>query len=279
MRPAPRDRSGHGPGRSTGARRGWPAPEARCRVVVRRPRCGGAVVARPVLRGPLPHVAGDVDEAVAVRGEAADRRGACVAVEQVVVEREVALPGVGHHATARGGVLSPGVGGAPEPTAGRQLPLRLGRQRLAGPRGVGEGVDVRDVGDRVAVEAVQAAARALGVAPLGARHPGPPGPVVVEADPPGRWREHQRPRDQLVGGGVREGGGVRRRLRHGRVPGGPDEPTELRHRHRVLVHPEPVGPRLVDRALLGVELLGAHEERAARDPHHVLRRTSGRVRG
>src|SRR5262249_28244986 len=48
----------------------------------------------PVAR-PLPHIADHVEEPVAVRGKAADRRGACIAVLFGIVDGKDALPGIG----------------------------------------------------------------------------------------------------------------------------------------------------------------------------------------
>jgi len=55
--------------------------------------------------------------------------------------------------TGRLGLVAPGVAGAVEAAARRQLPLRLGRQRLAGPRGVACGVLEGDVHDRMVLAA------------------------------------------------------------------------------------------------------------------------------
>src|SRR4029079_783754 len=55
-------------------------------------------------------------------------------------------------------------------------------------------------------------------------------------------------------------------------------PSELCHRHGVLVHPEAVDLDGVDGSLLGVEVLGAHGELTTGDPDHVLRGPSARPR-
>src|SRR6187431_2800999 len=51
--------------------------------------------------GPLPDIAGHVEQAVAIRREGPDRRGALVLVQEQVLPWEIALPGVRHHAVAR----------------------------------------------------------------------------------------------------------------------------------------------------------------------------------
>ena len=224
-----------------------------------------------VLARPLPDVPGHVDQAVAVRGELADRGGALVAVEQVVLHGEVALPGVGHHPSPRGELVSPGEHGAVETAAGRELPLGLGRQLLAGPGGVRQRVGVRHVRDGVQVAAVQGAVRPFGMPPLRRRRPGPPGPEVVQADATARRGEDERARHQLLGIRVREVQCVGGDLRDRDVAGRLHEPSELRHGHRVLVDPEAVDPDRVDGSLLGIEVLGAHRELPTGDPDHVLR--------
>ena len=62
-------------------------------------------------------------------------------------------------------------------------------------------------------------------------------------------------------------------------PEGPGSSVAGRDRHGMFVHPEPVDPDLVDRALLGVVVLRAHEERAPLDPGHVARRRAGGIDG
>src|SRR3954468_4369072 len=99
---------------SRGAARGW----------------GGGLV--EAVRGPLPHVAGHVEEAVAVGREGAGGRSAFVAVEREVLPRKLALPGVRHGPAVRERLMAPGVGRALESSARGVLPLGLGRENLAG---------------------------------------------------------------------------------------------------------------------------------------------------
>src|SRR6476646_4363772 len=92
---------------------------------------GGKPVGRP-----LPDVAGDVVEAVAVRGKAADGRGALVAVELQVLPGELALPGVRHRLAVREVLVAPREYRSLETAAGGELPLGFGGQVLPRPRGV-----------------------------------------------------------------------------------------------------------------------------------------------
>src|SRR4051812_28034681 len=91
---------------------------------------------REPVRRPLPDVAGHPVQAVPVRGERTDRRGALEAIEAEVLPRELALPGVGPVPTLRRQFVPPRVDGALEATARRVLPLGLRRQLLARPRRV-----------------------------------------------------------------------------------------------------------------------------------------------
>src|SRR5215470_8171745 len=147
-----------GPGRARPGSTGRAASALRLSPVPRR----------EVVAGPFPDVAGHVVEPVAVRGERAHRRGALVAVGEQVLPGELTLPGVGHHDPIRRELIAPGVGRAVQAAPGRVLPLRLGGQFLAGPRGVRLGVFVGDVGHRMALPAAAVAAGPLRVAPAGA---------------------------------------------------------------------------------------------------------------
>src|SRR3954451_7540108 len=102
-------------------------------VLAPRRRAGGAAAAcglgrfapgvRPPTPGPLPDVAGDVVEPVAVGGEPLDRRRALEAVRAEFLPGEAAEPAVGHHPTAGLRVVAPGVDGLVEATTGGVLPL------------------------------------------------------------------------------------------------------------------------------------------------------------
>ena len=95
--------------------------------------------ARPSRRGrrfepvgrPFPDVAGHVVDPVAVRREALDRRRTLVTVRTEVLPRKLPLPRIRHHAAAWRELLAPRERRSVEIAAGRVLPLRLGRERLA----------------------------------------------------------------------------------------------------------------------------------------------------
>ena len=211
--------------------------------------------------GPLPDVAGHVVQPVAVGGERADGGGAAV-----TAPGELALPGVRH---PRVGLVAPRVRRALQAAARGELPLRLGRECRTGPRGVGHGVLVGDVHDRVACARVGVAARALRAAPGRARHVVPPPLPVVQGHRAARGTEDERAGDQHLGIGIGVVGGVGHALGQGDVAGLADEAPERGDGHRLRVDPEPRDLDAPDRALLGVEVLAAHEERARRDPGHA----------
>jgi len=92
------------------------------------------------------------------------------------------MPGVRHILAAGRQLIAPGKHGAVEPAARREFPFGLRRQVLAGPSGVGQCVREGDVHDRMIVEPVDVAFRAIGVAPVRALEEGPPLAPVAQID-------------------------------------------------------------------------------------------------
>src|SRR5215467_6850376 len=103
----------------------------------------------PIAR-PLPDIADHVVEAVAVRFEAADRRGPYVAVLVGVVDGEDALPGVGDR-PARAIERARPVVLAVAATARGEFPLRLGRQLTPTPARIGQRILVSNMHDGMIV--------------------------------------------------------------------------------------------------------------------------------
>ncbi len=228
------------------------------------------VARREEVARPLPHVAGHVVQPVAVGGEGADRRRALVAVGQEVLPGELALPRIRRHASFGRELVAPREDGALQPTARGELPLCLGRQRLSGPSRIRVRVLVRYMHHRVVVTPVERARWSFGVAPARARRVGPPGVVVVQADGTRRPAKDERAGHKQCRVDARIVGGVRRALGRGDVVGCLGEAAELGVCHRVFVRPEAVDRNAVYRALLGVKVVRAHQERAAGDPGHML---------
>src|SRR3954453_6292920 len=128
------------------------------------------VPAGPPVVGPLPHVAGHVEQPEPVGREAAHGCGPPEAALAGAPPGEVRpVPGVGLQLPAGPGLVSPGVRRAVEAAARGVLPLGLGRQGGAGPGGVGRGVLVGHVHHRMVKELVDRALRAARVPPAGAR--------------------------------------------------------------------------------------------------------------
>src|SRR6516225_5338790 len=88
---------------------------------------------------PFPGVAGHVHQAVAVRREGADRRGAGEAVLGGVVGGEFTLPDVAQPFAAGFELVPPAVQLSVQAAAGGKLPFRLGGQPLARPFAIGHG--------------------------------------------------------------------------------------------------------------------------------------------
>src|SRR5215469_6370605 len=96
------------------------------------------VVIRAVpVAGPLPDVARHVVESVRVGGKLRHRSDARESIRALVLEREMALVGVGHPLSLRMKVVSPGVEVPGEAAARGELPLGFRGQALAHPLGVG----------------------------------------------------------------------------------------------------------------------------------------------
>ena len=98
----------------------------------------------------------------------------------------------------------------------------------------------------------------------------PPVAVVVEVDGACALPKHERARHEELGIRVGKLSSVERPLGERHVLRLADEPAELCPRDRGLVHPEPVDRYAVDRALLGVEVFGAHRERPTRESSACL---------
>ncbi len=226
------------------------------------------VVFEPVGR-PLPHVADHVVEPVVVGRKRTDGRAARKPVRQRVLDRELALPRVGHVVAFGRELRAPRVLGRLEPAARRKLPLRLRRKRLADPVRVGLDVLVRDLHDGVALAPLDRRVGTLGVAPVCAGDVRPPVVVIAQIDAFRRLAKHDRRRDQQrrIGAGVcgRVGDALAQRDVSGRV----DEARELGVRHEPAVDPEAVDGDGVRRPFFRVVLVGTHAERAARDPGHL----------
>ena len=240
----------------------------------------GPLAGRVPVGRPLPDVPDHVGEPVAVRRKPPHGRGALVAVQQGVLVREFALPGVRLRSSLRQVLVAPGELGALEAAARRELPFRLARQLLSRPGGVRFGVGVGDMHHGMALATVQRALRPFRVPPVGPAAPRPPLVGVVQVDRPGRGLEHDRAGEEEVGlsAGITLGFGHLLCDRH--VPGRLHEPRELEVGDRVLVEPEAPDRHVADGRLLRIVVLGAHGERAARNPAHALPlRPSPRRRG
>src|ERR1043165_8710778 len=81
-----------------------------------RLRCVSLVLCGPPIRGPLPHVADHVVDAVAVRRECRHRGRARVTIRFEILVWEGSLPGVRHVSVARREFVPPGEFGGVEPT-------------------------------------------------------------------------------------------------------------------------------------------------------------------
>src|SRR5271170_1648144 len=111
---------------------------------------------------------------------------------------------VGHPFSLRVEVVAPVVQLAGQAAARRELPLGLSGKTLVRPLGVGLGVGIRDLDDRIVASADDRAARAGGMPPAGALHIAPPLKVIVERNRTRRGCEDDAARDQILGGSAGE---------------------------------------------------------------------------
>src|SRR5262245_11525934 len=123
---------------------------------------------------PLPDVAGCVVQTIAIGRDGADRCRCAVAVFRGVLAGESSLPDVGHPFAARLEVLAPGIFLAVETAARCELKLRLRRQALAGPPGVGNGIVPGDLDNGMLLASLQTTLRTFGVLPASVFHVAPP---------------------------------------------------------------------------------------------------------
>ena len=219
--------------------------------------------------GPFPDIADHVVQAVAVRRERGDGRCALEAVRAKVLPRKFTLPGVRHMLSARHELIAPGKLGTVEPAARGEFPFGLGRQVLAGPFGVSQRVGERHMHDRMMVEPVDVALRAVGVAPVRALEEGPPFTPVAQIDRARRRREDERARIEHVRQRARVVLRVGRNFRERNVAGCLDEFLELPVRDWRAVHPELVDGYAMDRCFFRIVLVRSHAERAAGHERHV----------
>jgi hypothetical protein len=119
-------------------------------------------------------------------------------VDEQVLPRELALPGVRHRLAVGILLVAPREHRAVEPAARGELPLRLGWQILARPLRVGDGVFVRDVDHRMVRQVVERDVRTPRMTPARARHPGPPVRVVPEIDRSALPLEYHRTGDEVL---------------------------------------------------------------------------------
>src|ERR1700722_20414868 len=107
--------------------------------------------------------------------------------------------------------------------------------------------------------------------PIRAWCPGPPVSVILQIHGPSRFLEYQCSWNEIFGWGSRIVGRIQLAFRDCDIARRVDEARELFVGNGVPVHPKAIDAYLVDRALLGIEVLRTHEEGATRNPQHIRR--------
>ena len=151
----------------------------------------------------------------------------------------------------------------------RRTPIRLPSANPCPPMRIGERVGKRHMHDRMIVQSAEVAARPIGMAPIRAFQERPPLTPVAQIHPMIGRREHQRCRVEHL----RQRAGIVLRIGRnfgdGLVSGGVDERLELLVGDRRRVDPEAVDGDAMGRRFFGIVRVGAHAERAARNPDHI----------
>jgi hypothetical protein len=84
------------------------------------------------------------------------------------------LPCVGHEPAVRAQLVAPGEFDVVEPATCGELPFGFGRQVLPRPVGIGAGIVIGDVNDRMIKLSANVATAAIGMPPVGAEFERPP---------------------------------------------------------------------------------------------------------
>src|SRR5262249_14930830 len=101
-----------------------------------------------------------------------------VTVFRGVLARKASLPDVGLPLAAGLQFIAPAIALAIQPAAGRELPLRLGRQSFARPLGVRHDVLPAHLHYRMLCPPLEIAPGPFRVAPARSRHVAPPGQMI-----------------------------------------------------------------------------------------------------
>ena len=139
------------------------------------------VVVGPIpIAHPFPDIAGDVIQPIAVGGKLRHGRDAGEPIGARIVIGKVALVGVGHPAAILLQGIAPRKDLPCQAASRRELPLRFGRQPLAGPSCIGERVVVCDMHNRKSWLSHDRAFWTERMAPVCAVNVRPPLKIIVQ---------------------------------------------------------------------------------------------------
>ena len=155
------------------------------------------------------------------------------------------------------------------PAASRKLPFRFGRQVLAGPFRVGQGIPERDVNDGMIMQPADRTARSVGPSPVGTELECPPLVPAVRIDCMLRWIENQRARLEHVRQSARIIIRIWHDLGEGDIAGRIDEFAELAVCNWNAIDPERVDRHAMNWRLVRIVPVRSHAERTAGNPDHV----------
>ena len=124
--------------------------------------------------------------------------------------------------------------------------------------------------DGVFLATQEMGSRTLGMTPVRARHPFPPGKMVFQRDGFGGRIKADRAGHEHLRRGTGKVFRVRRALGHGDVTGGADKFFKLLVRDLGGVHPETIHAHFVQRSLIRLTVGCAHLEGAGWHPDHAV---------
>ena len=160
-----------------------------------------------------------------------------------------------------------------------ELPFRLCRQVFAGPFCISERIDMRDMHNRMGVEAVDSALCAVGMTPIGAFQEPPPLTPIAQIDAMRRRRKDERACIKHLRQCARIVFWVGWNFGEGDMPGRAHERRKLLVRHRRRIDPESVYRDTMDGRLFGVMSVRSHAEHTAGNPGHAGQRRFYLLRG
>src|SRR3546814_12725481 len=121
-----------------------------------------------------------------------------ISIGEEILRWEQPLPIVSHHHPLGRQHATPGIGSTVKTTSRRIFPFRLGRQFLPCPSGIGMGILVSAMNDRMAEQSVDGTVGAGRMPPVCAKTEGPPLQRIILENGHTELREQRTTRNQQI---------------------------------------------------------------------------------